>query len=121
MGKTIHLQIDHFPTSEEMMTDKQRGLLRKLACEMQESIAYGGDPERMFSWLRMKFFLRLAGLKLLKRMPVTENGETHYFSRRRGITHLFEEIPLSAMWIAQLVTENLGWLTPESLVSYSVK
>lgn len=101
------------------MTDKQKKLLRKLADEMQRGVAFGGDTGRMFSWLRMKFFLRLAGLKVLKRKPVTEDGETYYFFRRRGIGHLFEEIPLSTFRMAQLVTDNLGWLTPETLAAYS--
>lgn len=114
---TLKLEINGFPTCWGDVTVKQMKYIRRCTVEMVESISAGTDQAKAFNTLRLKLFLSFAGMKVLKRPPVMENGERFYFFRRKGFLHLFESFPLSSQRLTGMIADNLGWVDYDTLVS----
>lgn len=68
------------------------------------------DPDIADRHFKLKCFLLLTGLKLIKRTAMDDKDEVIYLLRRRGIKHCMEKIPMRSWQVNQWIDSCLSFL-----------
>ena len=105
--KKIHLPAlpkswNHLSTEE---LEEVNHLMRRKQQALQTT-----DSDTVDRRFKLQCFLYLTGLKLLKRTAMDDKDEVVYLLRRRGITHLFERIPMRSWQVSQWIDSGLSFL-----------
>ena len=115
MCKTIVLEIFDFPTEPKMLNDKQIRFIYRQSIGMKEKVEQGEDKDKAFHNLLLQLFLYFAKLKVLKKPSIVIEDEMYYFLRRKGLAHLFEEIPIPVSRLVDMIHGNLDWVKCETM------
>lgn len=92
----------------DITTDKLEEIQSLMAMRHTEAMAVGEViADRLY---RLRVFLCLLGLKVVRRTVADDTGETVFLLRRKGIRHLFERIPMRAWQINQWIDSSLKFL-----------
>ena len=109
MEKLKRIDLD-FPHSWDELTGKQMEEIHRMKRSAIQKAQGSTDPEKAVNEYKLLVFLYLAGLKVRKRAYKKDDGTFIYIVRRKGLKHLFEEIPMESWQVAQWITDLLGFL-----------
>lgn len=108
-GNRYRIIIPSFPTQwNDIPTDKLEEILRLMAMRHVEVRTKGEEvADRLY---RLRVFLCLLDMKIMRRTVSDESGETVFVFRRKGIRYIFERIPMRAWQVNQWIDSRLKFL-----------
>lgn len=103
------INLPALPSSWNRLSSAELEEIWQMTIERNMAVSSEGE-EVAHRKYKLKVFLYLLGLKIRKRTVKDEKGEMIYLFRRKGLRHLWENIPMRAWQIDQWINSRLKFL-----------